>query len=32
MDFKLHLLEDITGKFSDDHIVGRGGYGIVYRV
>ncbi|WVZ97774.1 hypothetical protein U9M48_043287 [Paspalum notatum var. saurae] len=31
MDFELHLLEDITGKFSADHIVGRGGYGIVYR-
>ncbi|CAD6270452.1 unnamed protein product [Miscanthus lutarioriparius] len=31
LDIKLHLLETITNKFSEDHRVGRGGYGAVYR-
>ncbi|KAM3373273.1 hypothetical protein ACQJBY_019961 [Aegilops geniculata] len=30
-DFTLHLIESITDKFSDDRIVGSGGYGDVYK-
>ena len=32
MDFKLHVLEDITDNFSEKYRVGSGGYGDVYRV
>lgn len=31
MDFKLHVLEDITDNFSEKYRVGSGGYGDVYR-
>ncbi|XP_037425029.1 putative receptor-like protein kinase At4g00960 [Triticum dicoccoides] len=30
-DLTLHLLEKITNKFSKEHIIGKGGYGEVYR-
>jgi len=32
MDIKLHDLEIITNNFSEEHKVGSGGYGDVYRV
>ncbi|CAM0885753.1 unnamed protein product [Alopecurus aequalis] len=31
VDIKLHVLETITDKFSDAKIIGRGGYGNVYK-
>ncbi|CAL5051383.1 unnamed protein product [Urochloa decumbens] len=30
-DFTFHLLKEITNKFSEDHIIGYGGYGVVYK-
>lgn len=31
-DLKFSLLEKITGNFSEEHQIGHGGYGIVYKV
>jgi hypothetical protein len=31
-DLTFDFLEHITNKFSNDQIVGRGGYGMVYKV
>lgn len=31
-EFTLEFLEQITDKFSEEHIIGRGGYGVVYKV
>jgi hypothetical protein len=31
-DLPLSLLEDITGGFSDDQEIGRGGFAVVYKV
>ncbi|KAM0843060.1 hypothetical protein ACQ4PT_057952 [Festuca glaucescens] len=30
-EFKLQLLQHITNNFSEKHIIGRGGYGVVYK-
>uniref|UniRef100_A0ACD5VAF5 Uncharacterized protein n=2 Tax=Avena sativa TaxID=4498 RepID=A0ACD5VAF5_AVESA len=30
-EFTLELLEQITDNFSEEHIIGRGGYGVVYK-
>lgn len=31
-EFTLELLKQITDNFSEEHIIGRGGYGVVYKV
>lgn len=31
-EFSLRFLQDITNNFSKEHIIGSGGYGVVYRV
>ncbi|VAH23394.1 unnamed protein product [Triticum turgidum subsp. durum] len=30
-EFTLELLKQITDNFSEDHVIGRGGYGVVYK-
>jgi predicted Ser/Thr protein kinase len=31
-EFKIQQLEHITNNFSEEHVIGRGGYGVVYKV
>jgi pyruvate dehydrogenase phosphatase len=31
-DLTFHFLEGITNHFSEEHIIGSGGYGVVYKV
>ncbi|XP_047079183.1 cysteine-rich receptor-like protein kinase 44 [Lolium rigidum] len=30
-EFKIQLLQHITNNFSEEHVIGRGGYGVVYK-